>query len=146
MRTIAGHHHDAFELKPYLQSAFKSIKRLGLTTQGAFSNADTAFARKTCFNHGLIPNIDKFRALLSRFEIKDVFFLGGHFIAYAMINPRHILAQTADIIEQLINTICAQLFSCITRSSERTKPVSSNGFAKYASKPACNACCFTEEA
>ena len=37
--------------------------------------------------------IDKFRALLTRFDIHDVFFLSGHFIAYAMINLRHVLAQ-----------------------------------------------------
>ena len=131
--VVAGNHHDAFDLKPNLQQAFKSLKRLGLVIQKAFFNADSAFdtkaARKTCFNHGLIPNIaenkrnrhqpkrgrrrlfnpevyrrrftsersfawiDKFRALLIRFDIKDVFFLAGHFIAYAMINLRHILAQ-----------------------------------------------------
>ena len=38
------------------------MKRLGLDIRGAFFNADKAFdtkaARKTCFNHGLIPNID----------------------------------------------------------------------------------------
>jgi transposase len=130
---IAGNHHDAFHLKPHLQTAFKSIKRLGLVIQGAFFNADAAFdtkaARKTCFNHGVIPNIaenkrnrkqtkrgrrrlfnpevyrhrftsersfawiDKFRALLIRFDRHDVFFMGGHFIAYAMINLRHVLAQ-----------------------------------------------------
>jgi transposase len=37
--------------------------------------------------------IDKFRALLVRFERKDVYFLGGHFIAFTMINLRHVLAQ-----------------------------------------------------
>ena len=129
---IAGNHNDAFDLKPHLQSAFKFIKRLGLTIKGTFFNADAAFdtkaARKVCFNHGLIPNIaenkrnrkrtkrgrkrlfdpeiykhrftsersfawiDKFRALLVRFEQKDDLFLGGHFIAYAMINLRHVLA------------------------------------------------------
>jgi transposase len=130
---IAGNHNDAYHLKSHLQSAFKSMKRLGLTLQGAFFNADKAFdtkdARKTCFNHGLIPNmdenirnrkttkrgrkrlfnaevykhrftsertfawIDKFKALLVRFERKDAYFLGAHFIAFAMINLRHILQQ-----------------------------------------------------
>ena len=130
---VAGNHHDAFELKLNLQTAFKGMKRLGLALQGAFFNADSAFdtkaARKVCFNHGIIPNIaenkrnrkqpkrgrrrlfdpevykhrftsersfawiDKFRALLIRFDRKDVLFLGGHFIAYAMINLRHVLAQ-----------------------------------------------------
>lgn len=130
---IAGHHNDAFDLKPSLQAAFKAIKRLGLRIVGAYFNADSAFdtraARKVCFNHGLIPNIaenkrnrkhpkrgrkrlfnpdvyqhrfenehtfawiDKFRALLLRFDRKDVYFLGGHHIAYAMINLRHVLAR-----------------------------------------------------
>jgi transposase len=95
---------------------------------GAFFNADAAFdtraARKTCFNHDLIPNvahntrgrkrakpgpkrwfdeqvyklrfcaersfawIDKFRALLVRFDRRAVYFMGAHFIAFAMINLR----------------------------------------------------------
>ena len=126
---IAGNHNDAYNLKAHLQAAFKSMKRLGLDIQGAFFNADKAFdtkaARKTCFNHGLIPNmaenkrnrktpkrgrkrlfnaevykrrfvaersfawIDKFKALLVRFDRKDVYFLGAHFIVFAMINLRH---------------------------------------------------------
>ena len=56
-----GHHHDAFEVKPALQTAFKSLKRLGLKISGALFHADPAFdtkaARKTCFNHALVPNI-----------------------------------------------------------------------------------------
>jgi hypothetical protein len=36
--------------------------------------------------------IDKFRALLIRFDRKDVYFMGGHYIAFAMINLRHVLA------------------------------------------------------
>jgi transposase len=130
---IAGNHNDAYHLKSHLQTAFKSMKRLGLTIQGAFFNADKAFdtkdARKTCFNHGLLPNmdenvrnrkalkrgrkrlfnaevykhrfasertfawIDKFKALLVRFDRKDAYFLGAHFIAFAMINLRHVVHQ-----------------------------------------------------
>jgi transposase len=129
---VAGNHNDAFKLKPHLQTAFKSMKKLGLEIAGAFFNADSAFdtkdARKTCFNHGLIPNIpenkrnrhsskrgrkrlfnaevykrrfvaertfawvDKFKRLLIRFERKDVYWLSGHYIAFAMINLRHTLA------------------------------------------------------
>ena len=132
-RLIAGNHNDAYNLKPHLQTAFKLLKDLGLDIQGAFFNADKAFdtkaARKTCFNHGLVPNIDenrrnrkkpkrgrkrlfnaevykrrficersfawvdKFRALLIRFDRKDAFFLGAHFIVFAMINLRHVLQQ-----------------------------------------------------
>ena len=128
---IAGNHNDAYQLKPHLQKAFKSLKRLGLKISGAYFNADKAFdtkaARKTCFNHGLIPNIDenqrnrkttkrarrwffneeiykrrftsersfawvdKFRALLIRFDRYEVYFLGAHIIAFAMINLRHLL-------------------------------------------------------
>jgi transposase len=130
--VVSGNHHDAYDLKANLQTAFKGMKRLGLVLQGAVFNADSAFdttaARKTCFNHGVIPNIvenkrnrkrnkrgrkrlfdqeiykkrftsersfawiDKFRALLIRFEHKEAYFMGGHFIAYAMINLRHVLA------------------------------------------------------
>jgi hypothetical protein len=130
---VAGNRHDAFNLKPNLQTAFKSIKKLGLRIAGAFFNADSAFdtrdARKVCFNHGLIPNmdenkrnrkrvkrgrkrlfnptvykrrfssertfawIDKFRALRLRDDRKDANFLGGHHIAFAMINLRHLLAN-----------------------------------------------------
>jgi transposase len=58
---IAGNHNDAFNLKTHLQTAFKTIKKLGLDIAGAFFNADSAFdtkaARKTCFNHGLVPNM-----------------------------------------------------------------------------------------
>lgn len=130
---IAGNHNDAYNLKPHLQGAFKSLKRLGLDISGAYFNADKAFdtkaARKTCFNHGLIPNIDenmrnrkgtkrgrnrlfnpevykhrftsersfawidKFRALLLRFDRRYIYFLGAHFIAFALINLRHVLSQ-----------------------------------------------------
>jgi len=130
---VAGNRHDAFNLKANLQAAFKSIKRLGIVIVGAFFNADSAFdtrdARKVCFNHGLIPNmdknkrnqkrvkrgrkrlfnksiynkrfssertfawIDKFRALRVRDDHKDVNFLGGHHIVFALINLRHLFAD-----------------------------------------------------
>jgi hypothetical protein len=58
---IAGQHNDAFNLKDHLQTAFREMKQLSLVLKGAYFNADMAFdtreARKTCFNHGLIPNI-----------------------------------------------------------------------------------------
>lgn len=128
---IAGNHNDTYNLKPHLQSAFKEMKGLGLSLKGAYFNADMAFdtkdARKTCFNHGLIPNIpenprnrkkpkrgrkrlfnpdvyrrrfcaertfawiDKFKRLLIRFERYDACFLGAHYIAFTMINLRHLL-------------------------------------------------------
>jgi len=128
---LAGNHNDAYQLKPHLQRAFKMLKRLGLEISGAYFNADRAFdtkaARKTCFNHGLIPNIDenkrnrktakrgrkrffnkeiykrrftsersfawidKFRALILRFDRCEIYFLGAHFVAFAMINLRHLL-------------------------------------------------------
>jgi len=130
---IAGNHNDAYNLKTHLQEAFKSIKRLRLDIRGAFFNADKAFdtkeARKTCFNHAVIPNIDenkrnrksvkrgrkrffnkdiyknrftsersfawidKFRALLVRYYRKDAYFLGAHFIVFALINLRHVFNQ-----------------------------------------------------
>ncbi len=36
--------------------------------------------------------IDKFRALLVRFDLKDANFLAGHHLAFALINLRHLLA------------------------------------------------------
>ena len=60
---VAGNHHDAFNLKGHLQRAFKQMKQLQI--RGVYFNADKAFdsraARKTCFNHGLIPTIAKNR-------------------------------------------------------------------------------------
>lgn len=130
---LAGNRNDAYNLKEHLQTAFKWLKNLGLDTSGAYFNADKAFdtkaARKTCFNHGLIPNIDenkrnrktpkrgrkrlfnediykhrfvsersfawidKFRALLIRFDRRDTYFLGAHFIVFAMINLRHVFQE-----------------------------------------------------
>lgn len=129
---VAGNHNDAFELKDNLRLAFKFIKGLGLSLTGSYFNADAAFdtqaARRTCFNHKLIPNmpenkrarkrtkpgrkrlfnpevyklrftsertfawIDKFRALLIRFDRNAAHFMGAHYIAYALINLRHLLA------------------------------------------------------
>jgi transposase len=129
---VAGNHNDAFNLKPHLQTAFKDMKRLGLSLVGSCLNADAIFdtrdARKVCFNHKVIPNIaenkrnrkttkrgrkrlfnpalykqrfacertfawiDKFRALLIRFERKAIYFLNGHFLAFALINLRHLFA------------------------------------------------------
>jgi transposase len=126
---VAGNHHDAFNLKPQLQAAFKGIKRLGISIDRAYFNADSGFdtldARKVCFNHHVIPNIaenkrnrkaaklgrkrlfdptiykdrfasertfawiDKFRALLVRFDIKKIYFMGSHFLAFALINMRN---------------------------------------------------------
>lgn len=37
--------------------------------------------------------VDKFRALLIRFDRKDAYFLGGHYVAFAMINLRHWFAM-----------------------------------------------------
>jgi transposase len=129
---VAGNHYDSFELKDNLRTAFKFIKRLGISIAGSFFNADSAFdslaARWTCVNHQVIPNIlenkrgrirpkrgrkrrfnrhvynlrfcaertfawiDKFRALLIRFDRKAVHFMGAHFIVFALINLRHLLA------------------------------------------------------
>ena len=58
---MAGNHNDAYHLKDHLQTAFHTIKQLGLSLQDTYFNADSAFdtkdARKVCFNHGLIPNM-----------------------------------------------------------------------------------------
>ncbi len=58
---VAGNHNDSYNLKSNLQTLFKDMKKIGLVLTGTYFNADTASdtkdARKTCFNHGLIPNI-----------------------------------------------------------------------------------------
>ncbi len=60
---VSGNHHDSYNLKDNLSTLFKDIKKLGINIKGAFFNADAAFdtkdARRVCFNHGLIPNIDE---------------------------------------------------------------------------------------
>lgn len=130
--VIAGNHNDAWQLKKHLQQMFKDVKQLGLSIKGANLNGDPAFdtkdARKTCFNHGVYPNIkenkrnrkklkrgpkrqfdaeaykcrftiertfawvDKFRAVLLRFDRDDDVFLGANHLAFAMINLRHLLS------------------------------------------------------
>jgi transposase len=130
---VAGNHNDAYNLKPHLQSAFGWIKEQGLSIQDVYFNADSAFdtqeSRKTCFNHGLKPNIpenkrnrkvnkrgrkrifneevykhrftsersfawiDKYRARLIRFDRRDLHFLNEHYIAFTMINIRHLVSE-----------------------------------------------------
>ncbi len=130
---IAGNQFDAYELKSHLQEAFNAIKRLGVSIEGTYVNADSGFdtrdARKVCFNHHLIPNIgenkrnpkiaklgrkrlfnpafykdrfasertfawiDNFRALLVRFDLKKIYFMGSHFLAFALINMRNSLVS-----------------------------------------------------
>jgi transposase len=59
--------------------------------------------RKRYFNPDVYKNrftaertfawIDKFRSLLIRFERKDVYWLGFHYIAFTLINLRNIIAE-----------------------------------------------------
>jgi hypothetical protein len=59
--------------------------------------------RKRFFNSGVYKHrfssertfawIDKFRALVIRYDRKDVYFMGAHFIAFSMVNLRHVFAQ-----------------------------------------------------
>jgi hypothetical protein len=62
---IEGSHNDSYELKTHLQAAFREMKELSLSIQGAYFNADSSFDtkedRKTCFNYGVIPNIPENR-------------------------------------------------------------------------------------
>ncbi len=39
--------------------------------------------------------VDKFKRLLIRFERKDVYFKGWHFLAFFLINLRHVLTPKA---------------------------------------------------
>lgn len=58
---VAGNHNDSYELKDNLPQLFKDLKTLELDFQDNYFNADAASdskdSRKTCFNHGVIPNI-----------------------------------------------------------------------------------------
>ncbi|MHB8629788.1 MAG: hypothetical protein ACYDBJ_26755 [Aggregatilineales bacterium] len=80
------------------------------------SAAKRGYVSKTplvCFNYHLVPNmaenkrnrkrakrgpkrffawIDKFRALLVRYDFKAVNFPAKHHLAFALINPRHLMA------------------------------------------------------
>jgi len=55
------HRRTNRQLKDQLPTAFKTIKRLGLSIAGAYFNADSGFdtreARTVCFNHHVIPHI-----------------------------------------------------------------------------------------
>jgi transposase len=128
---LAGNHNDAYNLKLHLLAAFKWLKSLSISIQGAYFNADSAFdtleTRQVCFNHRLRPNIpenkrnrkqpkrgrkrlfnqevykrrftaersfawvDKFRALLIRYDRRDIYFLSSHHIAFAMINIHNLI-------------------------------------------------------
>ena len=37
--------------------------------------------------------VDKFRAVVLRWDVKDINFLGGNYLAFTLINLRHLLAQ-----------------------------------------------------
>jgi hypothetical protein len=62
----------------------------------------TKLGRKRLFNPTLYKDrfasertfawIDKFRALLVRFDIKKTYFMGSHFLAFAQINLRNVLS------------------------------------------------------
>jgi len=54
-------------------------------------NAD--IYRRRFANERSFAWVDKFRALLIRFDWKDAHFLGAHHIAFAMINLRHVFAM-----------------------------------------------------
>lgn len=54
-------------------------------------NAD--IYRRRFANERSFAWVDKFRALLIRFDRKDAHFLGAHHIAFAMINLRHVFAM-----------------------------------------------------
>jgi transposase len=53
-----------------------------------FFDADVYKHRFTC--ERTFAWVDKFKALLIRFDRKDAFFLGAQFMVFAMINLRHV--------------------------------------------------------
>lgn len=106
VKVMSGNHNDAFELKSTLQNGFKALKQLGLDIKSSIFNADAGFdtkaARKTCFNHGLIPNIPensrnrkKVKRGPKRFYNKEVYkqrFVAERSFAW-MDSFRHILIR-----------------------------------------------------
>ena len=56
-----------------------------------FFNTEVYKRRFTC--ERTFAWIDKFKALLIKFDRKDAYFMGAHFIAFAMVNLRHVIQQ-----------------------------------------------------
>jgi transposase len=46
--------------------------------------------------------IDKFRALLVRFDLKNAYFLAGRHLAFALINLRHLFARKSDTVPKWV--------------------------------------------
>lgn len=59
--SIAGNHHDSYELTKQLKNLFQQLDTLGISYKHAFFNADSAFdtkeSRKLLWNRGVRPNI-----------------------------------------------------------------------------------------
>jgi len=53
---------------------------------------DVAIYRARFTSERTFAWIDKFRALLVRFDIKKIYFMGSHFLAFALINLRNLFA------------------------------------------------------
>ena len=77
------------KLIPNIVENTRSRKRLKRGRKGLF-NRDVYKLRFT--SERTFAWIDKFRALLVRFDRKAAHFLGAHYIVYALINLRHLLA------------------------------------------------------
>jgi hypothetical protein len=75
---VAGHHNDAFNLKPHLQAAFQSMP-------WSTNNASAANARLS----GLTNSAP---CSFIRHDRKDVYFLAAHHFVFALINLHHLMA------------------------------------------------------
>jgi len=53
--------------------------------------------------------VDKFKRLLIRFERYDACFLGAHYLAFTLINLRHVLADKADQDNDTMNAMWAEV-------------------------------------
>jgi transposase len=83
-RKVCFHHHlipNIAENKRNRKSPKRGRKRL---FHSAMYKARFACERTFAW-------VDKFRALLVRFDRKKVYFMGSHFLAFTLINLRHVL-------------------------------------------------------
>jgi transposase len=73
---------------PYIDQNKRNRKR-AKRSRKRFFHAEVSKRRFTC--ERTFAWVDKFKALLGRFDRNDAYFLGAHFIAFSMINLRHFI-------------------------------------------------------
>lgn len=58
--SMAGNHHDLYQIDIHLDELFQTLEKAGISTDGLFINADAGFDskefRNKCFEYGIITN------------------------------------------------------------------------------------------